>query len=552
MAFEESNQRVSLEQTLRSDIPASIAVFLVALPLCLGIAIASGANPIAGIIAGVIGGLVVGSISKSALGVSGPAAGMAAIVINYLNEYPYEFFLLAVVFAGIIQVLLGLIKAGVIADYFPSNVIKGMLAAIGIILIMKQIPHVLGFDDDAMGDMDYKQIDGRNPFEDIWLALSDPHFGALTIAFASLGVLILWESRSFKRHQILKLIPAPLVVVLVGSLLNLGFTGLGKQWYLDQSHLVNIPTYDNLEGFVLGLKHPDFSQFQDGLANGKMTEILFMALTIAVVASLESLLSIEATDKLDPMKRVSPPDRELVAQGTGNIISGLIGGLPITQVIVRSSANINAGGKTQLSTILHGFLLLAAVLVFPFILNTIPLACLAAILLLIGYKLANVKLFKQMYALKPRQFWPFVITIVAILFTNLLTGITVGLIISIFFILQNNRNNEPFDVKITSQKVQGKTHYEAYFLLHEEVTYLSKHILMRSLHDIPHDSEIVIDGTESRFIAQDIIETIYDFESSVAPVKHIEFEFRVKKELGTRQIDDNIINQLGGRPISVK
>ncbi len=537
--------------TMKSDFSASIVVFLVALPLCLGIALASGATPIAGLIAGIVGGVVVGLMSGSSLGVSGPAAGLAVIIGEYIIHFDkegnggYEAFLLVVVIAGIIQVFLGFIKAGVIADYFPSNVIKGMLAAIGLGLFLKQIPHALGFDADSEGDMKFIQEDGRNTFTEIWHALKDPHWGAILIAMISVGILLLWKTDFFKKNKMLSLIPGPLVVVAMGILLNEFFLVMDfSKLALTGETIVNIPVYGGVKNFVSSFKVPNFELFYNSVIMGDfdfLKSLMTMAVTVAVVASLESLLSVEATDKLDPLKRVTPADKELVAQGVGNIVSGMIGGLPVTQVIVRSSANLNAGGKTKMSAILHGVFIFVAVLAIPLVLNKIPKACLAGILFVIAYKLASVKLFKDMYSLKLRQFIPFIVTVVAILITDLLVGITIGLITSLYFILQNNRQNEPFEVKM--KRKENGVGYVVRFIFSKEVNYLSKHILMQSLQDIPKYSEIHIDATHTQFLSHDVIESINDFKDSVAPRKNIKVEFKIKKD-DFSKIDDDVLNQL--------
>ena len=539
--------KLSLVGNLKYDLPAGLVVFLVALPLCLGISLASGAAPITGVLAGVIGGIVVGALSGSSLGVSGPAAGLAAIVQGYISNeaVSYETFLLVVILSGVFQVLLGYLKAGVIADYFPSNVIKGMLAAIGILLILKQIPHGLGDDKDAEGEMEFSQADGKNTFTEIWDALMDPHMGAVLITLVSIAILVLWQSNAIKKNKILSMIPAPLLVVVTGVLMNQMYLNFWTDLNLKPSHLVNIPVYDTIGSFFGDLTTPDFTKiwsfdpaFFSGLG-GQYSLLFEMALTIAIVGSLETLLSVEATDKLDPMKRITPPNRELIAQGIGNVVSGLVGGLPITQVIVRSSANVNSGGKTKTSAIFHGILLLLSVIVFPFVLNMIPLACLAGILIMIGYKLANISLFRSMFELGWRQSMPFVITIVAILFTNLLVGIVIGLIISIFYILKDNRSKEPFDVKVERLKT-GEFKYKVHITLGEEINYLNKHIVLLSLHDVPCDSMIVLDGTETKFIAQDVLEGIREYQEVVAPSKNIKLDF-IEREITQYEINEDVL-----------
>lgn len=544
------NSNPSPFSNFKYDLPAGLVVFLVALPLCLGISLASGAAPITGVLAGVIGGILVGALSGSSLGVSGPAAGLAAIVLEYINNeaVSYEFFLLVVILSGIFQVIFGYVKAGVIADYFPSNVIKGMLAAIGILLILKQIPHGLGDDKVAEGDMQLSQADGKNTFTEIWDALMDPHWGAVIITLVSVLILVVWQSRFITKNKVLSMIPAPLLVVVSGVVINQVYLNVLPDLNLNPSHLVNIPISESIAHFFTSFQSPDFTrlwQFNSDHFSGLGAQygLLFkMALTIAVVGSLETLLSVEATDKLDPMKRITPPNRELIAQGAGNIVSGLIGGLPITQVIVRSSANVNSGGKTKLSAIFHGILLLSSVMFFPNILNMIPLACLAGILIMIGYKLANVSLFKSMIALGWRQSIPFVVTIVAILSTDLLVGIVVGLIISIFYILKDNRSKEPFDVKV-ERTPGGKHKYEVVLTLGEEINYLNKHIVLLSLHDVPGDSKIVIDATETKFIAQDVLEGIAEYHLVVAPSKNIEVDF-LEREMAQHDINEDLLRDV--------
>ncbi|MFK7933923.1 MAG: SulP family inorganic anion transporter, partial [Saprospiraceae bacterium] len=416
---------------LKSDFPASIVVFLVAVPLCLGIALASGAPLFSGIIAGIIGGIVVGALSGSQLGVSGPAAGLAVIVLTAINELgAFEIFLMAVVLGGIFQLLLGIAKAGIVGYYFPSSVIKGMLAGIGIIIFLKQIPHAFGYDKDPEGDLAFQQMDGHNTFSELYYMFESISPGAIIITSISLLILILWERPFMKKIKFFQIVQGPLVVVALGIILNLVFQNM-PEFALRAEQVVAIPVPESISGFFGQFVFPDFSAITN-------PAVWVTGLTIAVVASLETLLCLEATDKLDPYKRVTPANQELKAQGVGNIISGLIGGLPITQVIVRSSTNIQSGGRTKMSAILHGFILLFCAMAIPFILNLIPLASLAAILFLVGYKLAKPVLFKQMYALGQRHFIPFMVTILGIVFTDLLTGIGIGLAVAIFYVLYTN------------------------------------------------------------------------------------------------------------------
>lgn len=499
---------------LKYDLPAGLVVFLVALPLCLGIALASGAPLFSGIIAGIVGGIIIAVASGSALSVSGPAAGLTVIVLNAITELgSYEVFLLAVVLAGLLQIGLGYLKAGIIGYYFPSNVIKGMLAAIGIILILKQIPHAIGYDKNNEGDFDFFQIDGENTFSEIFLSLNHIHIGAVIIAAVSLFILIMWERPFLKKLVFFKFVPGALIVVIVGILINEWFKSNIPLLYLSDEKLVQLPVANSPAEFVNQFTLPDFS----GLGNYR---VYVVAITIAIIASLESLLSIEAVDKLDPYKRNTPTNRELKAQGLGNLISGLIGGLPITAVIVRSSANVNAGGKTKLSAIFHGLLLLLSVIALAPFLNKIPLACLAALLLVVGYKLAKISLFKSMYKLGWDQFLPFIVTVIAIQFSDLLKGITVGMCVSIFFILRNNYKRAYFFHK--EEYHEGE---KIRIQLAEDVTFLNKGSIALTLGHLPDHSSVIIDGSKSHNIDMDVIEIIHDFKKT-AVLKNIKLELR--------------------------
>ncbi len=538
-------------RNLKYDFKAGVVVSLVALPLCLGIALASKTDPITGLIAGIVGGIVVGLISKSPIGVSGPEAGLAAIVIAQVTNVAIgqDNFFIIVVMAGVIQVAFGYLKAGVIVNYFPATVIKGMLAAIGIILILKQIPHALGDDLDPMGDNSFKQVaDDKNTFSELASAFQNPHSGAVIIAVVSLAILILWQTKWIKKNKVLGQIPAPLLVVALGVLLNQLFVHYIPDLGLRKGHLVDID-HNNASEFFQSMTHPDFTSLGtydpehfDSLFD-KIKYYLTAAFTLALVASLETLLSVEATDKLDVFKRITPPNRELIAQGAGNIVSGLLGGLPITQAIVRSSVNIETGGRTRMSTLIHGVLLFSAVLFIPNLLKMIPLSCMAAILLMIGYKLANVNLFKGMYRLGMRQFLPFIITILSILITDLLTGIIIGLIVSVFFILQNHRQKEPWDVKVKRNKKGAKFKYEVTIKLHEEITYLSKNILILSLHDVPANSRLIIDSTEANFLSHDVLDEVREFKNRVAKDYNIEVEIKLR-EMGQHIIDEKILDKV--------
>ncbi len=485
---------------IKNDMPASIVVFFVALPLCLGIALASGAPLFSGLIAGIIGGIIVGALSGSQIGVSGPAAGLAAIVLTAIGTLGgYQNFLLAVVLGGLLQILFGFLKAGVIAYYFPSSVIKGMLTGIGIIIILKQIPHFFGYDADPEGDWAFFQVDGENTFSEIINTINYISPGASIIAIVGLGILILWDKVLNKKGKIFELVQGPLVAVVLGILyfsLTKGNSTLG----ISEEHLVSVPVPDSFESFIGFFSFPNFGVITN-------PEIWVTAFTIALVASLETLLCVEATDKLDPHKRTTPANRELLAQGVGNTISGLIGGLPITQVIVRSSANIQSGGRTKLSAIIHGFLLLASVILIPKLLNRIPLSVLAAILFVVGYKLAKPSLFKTMYKLGWKQFVPFIVTVVAIIFTDLLVGISLGLLVGIVVILLKSYQNSHF--LHIEDKSNGK--HKIKMTLAEEVTFFNKGAILKELDSLPNDTYLELDLMKTRYLDNDIIEILEDF-----------------------------------------
>ena len=486
---------------LKQDLPASIVVFFVALPLCLGIALASGAPLFSGLIAGIIGGIVVGALSGSSIGVSGPAAGLAAIVLAAIGTLGgYENFLVAVVLGGFIQLAFGLLQAGVIGYYFPSSVIKGMLTGIGIIIILKQIPHFFGYDADPEGDFAFFQVDGQNTFSEILQAVNNISPGSTLIALIGLGIIILWERVLTKKAKIFQLIQGPLVAVVLGIVFYLITKG-NEVMTIAQEHLVSVPVPEDAASFLGQFSFPNFAVI------GK-PEIWITAFTIALVASLETLLCVEATDKLDPEKRVTPTNRELLAQGTGNVISGMIGGLPITQVIVRSSANIQSGGKTKLSAIIHGFFLLISVILIPRLLNMIPLSVLAAILLVVGYKLAKPTLFKKMYELGWKQFVPFTVTVVGIIFTDLLVGIGLGLGVGIIVILIKSYQNSHF-LHIEDQMSNGK--HKMKMTLAEEVTFFNKGAILKELDGIPENTYLELDVRSTRYLDNDIIEILDDF-----------------------------------------
>lgn len=487
---------------INRDLPASIVVFLVAVPLCLGIALASGAPLFSGIIAGIVGGIVVGLISGSNLGVSGPAAGLAVIVLNSINDLgSFENFLLAVVIAGVLQVILGIAKAGVLGYYLPSSVIKGMLSGIGLIIILKQIPHAFGYDADPEGDLDFFQADGHNTFTELLYTLDNFTPGAVVIGLLGLAILILWERPFMKKMALTKYINGPLVVVVSGIVLNLVFQGI-PFLSLHGHHVVEIPVSNSFDEFLGLFSTPNWSMIED-------KKIYVVAFTIAVVASLETLLSVEAADKLDPERRITPTNRELVAQGVGNSISGLIGGLPVTQVIVRSSANVQSGGKTKAATIFHGIFLLICALVIPSVLNMIPLASLAAVLIIVGYKLVKPSMFKEIYKMGPDQFSSYLVTVLGLVFTDLLMGIGMGLVVAIMFILWNNfKSPYHFD---PSKVKEGEPITIA---LSDNVTFLNKASIIKTFDVLPENSEVIIDATRTQKIHWDVMELIDDFKIS--------------------------------------
>jgi len=486
-------------KNIKKDLPASIVVFFVALPLCLGIALASGAPLFSGLIAGIVGGVIVGFLSGSKIGVSGPAAGLAAIVLTAIGTLGgYENFLVAVVLGGIIQLIFGFLKAGIIGYYFPSSVIKGMLTGIGIIIILKQIPHFFGYDSEG-GGFTFFQVGGESNVSAIINSLNNINLGATLIGIISLGILLLWSSILSKKGKIFQLVQGPLVAVVVG-IVYFFVTASNSTFGISTSHLVSVPVPDNLDSFISQFSFPNFNAISN-------PDIWVVAFTIALVASLETLLCVEATDKLDPHKNVTPTNRELLAQGAGNIISGLIGGLPITQVIVRSSANIQSGGRSKMSAIIHGFLLLISVILIPTLLNKIPLSVLAAILFIVGYKLAKPALFKQMYKLGWKQFIPFTVTVLGIVFIDLLYGIGLGLAVGIVVILMKSYQNSHF-LHIEDNS-SGKHKIKMTFA--EEVTFFNKGAILKELDSLPRDSYLELDLLKTRYLDNDIIEILEDF-----------------------------------------
>jgi len=506
--------------TLSRDLTAGLVVFFVALPLCLGVAMASNAPLFSGVLAGIIGGALVGMLSGSQTSVSGPSAGSTAVVVAQIASLgSFRAFLLALVLAGLIQIALGASRAGFIAVFFPSSVIKGLLAAIGVILILKQVPHVLGHDADPVGDLAFRQPDRENTFSELGSLLSRFHPGAAMIGLVSMAMLVVWG-----RWKPLKALPIPptLVVVLLGVGISLLFRQLGGQWVIEPSHLVQVPVADSLAGFVGFLQWPDFSE-------GLNPAVYTAAATLAAVASLETLLNLEAVDKLDPHQRTSPPNRELLAQGVGNVVAGLIGGLPITSVIVRSSVNIDAGGRTKLAAILHGVLLLVSVVIMPVWLNMIPLSCLAAILLVTGAKLASPGVVKRMWGEGRYQFAPFAMTVAAIVLTDLLTGVLFGMAASVAFILWSNARR-PLR-RIVERHLGGEVvHIE----LADQVSFLNRAALVLALDEVPRGGHLQLDARGTDYIDPDLLHLIRDFKERTGPARGVEVSllgFRSKYQL---------------------
>jgi len=502
--------------SFKDDFRSGVVVFLVALPLCLGIALASGAPLFAGVISGIVGGIIVGYLSGSSLSVSGPAAGLTVIVMSGIERLDNQFsaFILAVVVAGVMQVILGFAKAGIISLFFPTAVIRGMLAAIGLTLILKQIPHALGDDRDAEGEFVFFQLDGQNTFTELINAIGDPSFGAVIVSLAAFAILLSWDKLT-RPMKALQMVPSSLVAVVVATLINMLFMAYYPTLALRTIHLVSLPVINNLDELAALVIFPDFTQ----IAN---LQVYLTAATIAIVASLETLLNIEAMDKIDPFKRRTPANRELQAQGIGNIVAGLIGGIPITSVVVRSSVNIQAGARSKLSAIIHGVLLLISVLFLSRVMNLIPLAALASILILTGYKLTKLIIYKEMYQLGWPQFLPFVATIVAVLFTDLLIGIGIGMVIGLFFILRENSRTSHFMLR-KSDTESDYFHID----LSEHVSFLNKAGIAEILQSLPENSTVDIDATQSAFIDYDVLEVIRDFEQT-AKAKNITFNFMGK------------------------
>jgi MFS superfamily sulfate permease-like transporter len=511
-------KKINLFANLKSDFASGLVVFLVALPLCLGIAMASGAPLFSGIISGIVGGIVVGYLSTSHISVAGPAAGLTAIVLTAISDLgAFDIFLTAVFIAGLLQLLLGFIKAGSISNYFPTNVIEGMLAGIGIIIVMKQLPHAFGYDNDFEGDLSFLQADGTNTFSSLLGIFDHIQIGSILVTTISLVILISWDKFLFLKK--LKLIPGALVAVVLGVVLNEIFITSGSSFAIAKEHLVSLPVPTNLEEFKSIIVTPNFS----GILN---PQVWVVGLTIAIVASIETLLSIEAADRMDKQRRYTHTNMELKAQGIGNVISSLLGGLPLTSVIVRSSANANSGAKSKMSAIIHGLLLLLSVLVIPFILNKIPLATLAAILILVGYKLAKPTTFMHFWKKGKYQFVPFIATLLAVIFTDLLKGVALGIIISIIFVLKGNLKRA-----YSFKKEEYEDGDVILIDLAQEVSFLNKAAIKYTLNEIPENSRVIIKAQDTVYIAHDILDLIDEFKKIIAVEKNISVKLKgFKKE----------------------
>lgn len=511
-------KKINLFANLKSDFASGLVVFLVALPLCLGIAMASGAPLFSGIISGVIGGIVVGYLSKSHLSVSGPAAGLTAIVLTAITDLgAFDIFLTAVFIAGLIQLGLGFLKAGGISNYIPTNVIEGMLAGIGIIIILKQLPHAFGYDSDFEGDQSFVQSNGSNTFSSLLSIVDYVQLGSIIIAALSLIILIAWDKLPFLKK--LKLIPGALIAVIVGVVLNEIFISSGSSLAIAKEHLVSLPVPTTLEEFKQIIVTPNFS----GITNPKVWVI---GLTIAIVASIETLLCIEAADRMDAHKRYTDTNVELKAQGIGNLVSSLLGGLPMTSVVVRTSANNNAGAKSKMSAIIHGVLLLLSVLTIPAILNKIPLATLAAILLLVGYKLAKPATFMHFWKNGKYQFIPFIATLLAVVFLDLLKGVALGLIISVIAILRGNMKRA-YHFRKEEYHDGDVIHID----LAQEVSFLNKAAIKQTLNEIPENSRVIINAQDTVYIAHDVLDLIKEFKKIRAKEENIKVKLTgFKKE----------------------
>ncbi len=515
----------SLLGNLKDDFPAGIAVFLVNVPLCLGIALASGAPLFSGLITGIVGGLVVAPLSGSALGISGTAAGLSLIVLPAIHSLGYSGFLLAVLIAGLLQVVMGLIRAGIIAYYFPSSVTSGMLSGIGIIIFLKQIPHAIGYDQDYEGDFSFSQTDDYSSFTELYHMLAGFQPGAVLIAIVSLAIVLLWELPIMQRQRFCHSVPAPLVAVFASILINEILRNFYPAIALGGTSLVSIPVMENIPSLLQQLHFPDFSLRVN-------PQVYLVGVALAIVASLETLLAVEAIDKLDPYKRITPSDKELIAQGVGNICSALLGGLPMTQVIVRSSINIQSSAKTKMAGIINGALMLLAILLIPTLLNKIPLASLAAILLVVGYKLASQVTLKTFYQSGWYQFFPFCATVLGLVFTNILFGILIGLVAALFAILMENYKSATY---FKEAQIGNKT----IIRLSEHVSFLNRANIQQTLEALPPHSEVVIDATRSKFIDYDVYEIIQNFKSE-AHHKHIKLIIENMRGFGSLPPVENV------------
>jgi MFS superfamily sulfate permease-like transporter len=507
------SKKNNLFANLKSDFASGLVVFLVALPLCLGIAMASGAPLFSGIIAGVIGGIVVGYLSQSHISVSGPAAGLTAIILTAITNFgAFDVFLMSVFIAGLIQLALGFLKAGSISNYFPTNVIEGMLAGIGIIIILKQLPHAFGYDADFEGDQAFIQNDGSNSFSFLFDVINHIQLGAVIISLVSLLILLAWDKVSFLKK--LKLIPGALVAVILGIVLNEIFISTGSSLAIAKDHLVSLPVPKSFDEFKSILILPNFAAVTN-------PQVWVVGVTIAIVASIETLLCIEAADRMDVQKRYTNTNVELRAQGVGNILSSLLGGLPMTSVVVRSSANNNAGAKSKMSTIIHGVLLLISVLAIPAVLNKIPLATLATVLILVGYKLAKPATFFHFWEKGKYQFVPFIATLVFVVATDLLKGVALGIIISVIFVLRGNLKRA-YSFK--------KEEYEDGDVIHidlaQEVSFLNKAAIKLTLNEIPENSKVIINAHDTEYIAHDVLDLISEFKETRAIDENIKVKLK--------------------------
>lgn len=507
---------------VREDFLSGFSVFLITIPLCLGISLASGAPVLAGLLSGVIGGLIMGYLSGSEVSVSGPAAGLAVIVLQAIQSLGYESFLVTVVLAGILQIFLGLINAGRLSAFFPNSTVRGLLVAIGLVLILKQIPHALGWDVSYEGQSEfYQSADGQNTFTAIFAALTNLNVGAFIISITCLFFLFLWDNTSSKRKSF-KLFPSALGDIFIGIGLNEAFLYLKPEWYLGNSaqHMVQFPTLEKWTDITAALTFPDFS----ALAK---TDVYVTAITLALVASLESLICLEVADRIDTSHRYSSPNQELIAQGIGNTICGLLGGLPITAVVIRTTTNVYSGAKTRLSTLFHGVLLLISIFTVASFIRMIPLACLAALLIFVGYKLARISIFKNMYIQGMDQFVPFITTILAIIFTDLLSGVGIGLVVGIIYVIYSN-----FSSAITMVR-DGKN---VLVVFSKDVSFLNNANLKDVISSLKEGDSVLFDGAKAQFIDKDFYQTLEEFKEN-AHFRNIKVEFRyvVQRNFNTKK-----------------